>query len=68
MFLEDVLKEFLFDCRLRKLSERTLKGYRKNNLAFLGISRANLILPCLRKFIMQLFKIILIYLLWFWAV
>ena len=34
MLLEDVLKEFLFDCKLRRLSERTLKGYRNNNLAF----------------------------------
>lgn len=33
MILQDVLKEFLFDCRLRKLSDRTLKGYRNNNLA-----------------------------------
>lgn len=29
---EDVLKEFLFDCTMRKLSERTLKGYKNNNL------------------------------------
>lgn len=28
-----MLKEFLFDCRMRKLSERTLKGYKNNNLA-----------------------------------
>ncbi len=34
MLLEDVLKEFLFDCKLRKLSERTMKGYRNNNRAF----------------------------------
>lgn len=34
MFNEDVLKEFLFDCKLRKLSDRTLKGYRNNNRAF----------------------------------
>lgn len=33
MLIEDVLKEFLFDCRMRKLSERTLKGYKNNNLA-----------------------------------
>lgn len=33
MYLQDVLKEFIFDCRLRKLSERTLKGYRNNNLS-----------------------------------
>lgn len=34
MLLEDVLKEFLFDCKLRRLSERTIKGYKNNNLAF----------------------------------
>ena len=28
----DVLKEFLFDCTLRKLSERTMKSYKNNNL------------------------------------
>lgn len=28
---EDVLKEFIFDCQLRKLSDRTIKGYRNNN-------------------------------------
>lgn len=33
MLLEDVLKEFIFDCRLRKLSERTVKGYKNNNLS-----------------------------------
>jgi integrase/recombinase XerD len=29
----EVVKEFLFDCRMRKLSERTVKGYKNNNLA-----------------------------------
>lgn len=33
MFNEDVLKEFIFDCRIRKLSERTIKSYRNNNMA-----------------------------------
>ena len=33
MLLQDVLKEFIFDCRMRKLSERTIKGYKNNNLA-----------------------------------
>jgi len=33
MINEDVLKEFIFDCRIRKLSERTIKSYRNNNLA-----------------------------------
>lgn len=32
--LQDVLIEFLFDCKLRKLSERTTKSYKNNNLAF----------------------------------
>lgn len=31
MLLEIVLKEFLYDCQLRKLSERTIKGLRNNN-------------------------------------
>lgn len=30
MLLEDCLKEFIFDCKLRKLSERTIKSYRGN--------------------------------------
>lgn len=29
---EDVLKEFIFHCRMQKYSERTLKGYKNNNL------------------------------------
>ena len=29
------LKEFIFDCRLRKLSERTIKSYNNNNLRLL---------------------------------
>ncbi|MBQ8814037.1 MAG: tyrosine-type recombinase/integrase [Lachnospiraceae bacterium] len=33
MFNEDVLKEFIFHCRMKKYSERTLKGYKNNNLA-----------------------------------
>lgn len=32
MLNEDVLKEFLFDCRMKKYSERTIKGYKNNNL------------------------------------
>lgn len=35
MLNQDALKEFLFDCRMRKLSERTLKGYKNNNLKML---------------------------------
>lgn len=33
MLLEEILKEFLFDCRLRMLSERTISGYKNNNLS-----------------------------------
>lgn len=29
----DVLKEFIFDCKMRKLSDRTIKSYKNNNLA-----------------------------------
>lgn len=35
MFNEDVLKEFIFDCKMRKLSDRTIKSYRNNNLAMM---------------------------------
>lgn len=31
MLNQDVLKEFIFDCKMRKLSDRTIKGYRNNN-------------------------------------
>lgn len=34
MLNQDVLKEFIFDCKMRKLSERTIKGYKNNNLRF----------------------------------
>lgn len=34
MLLEDVLKEFIFDCKVRNLSERTIKEYKNNNLKF----------------------------------
>lgn len=34
MLLQNVLQEYLCDCQLRKLSERTLKGLRNNNLRF----------------------------------
>lgn len=33
MLNDDILKEFIFDCKLRKLSERTIISYRNNNLA-----------------------------------
>ena len=31
MLLDDALKEYVYDCQLRKLSERTIKGVRNNN-------------------------------------
>ncbi|MHB8063568.1 MAG: tyrosine-type recombinase/integrase [Ruminiclostridium sp.] len=34
MLLQDVLKEFVFECEIRKLSKRTIKGYRNNNALF----------------------------------
>lgn len=33
MLNADVLKEFIFDCKMRKLSDRTIKSYQNNNLA-----------------------------------
>lgn len=35
MLNQDILKEFLFDCKMRKLSERTIKSYKNNNLKML---------------------------------
>jgi integrase/recombinase XerD len=35
MLNQDVLIEILFDCQMRKLSERTTKGYINNNLKML---------------------------------
>ena len=32
MLLEDVLKEFIFDCTLRKMTDRTIKEYNGNNV------------------------------------
>lgn len=34
MLHDDVLKEFIFDCELRRLSKKTIKGYKNNNLRF----------------------------------
>ena len=34
MLNQDVIQEFIFDCKMRKLSERTIKGYLNNNLRF----------------------------------
>lgn len=33
MLNEDVIKEFIFDCKMRKLSDRTIKSYKNNNIA-----------------------------------
>ncbi len=34
LLLEDVLKEFIFDCQIRNLSKRTIKSYKNNNMRF----------------------------------
>lgn len=34
MLLQDILKEFVFECEIKKLSMRTIKGYRNNNALF----------------------------------
>lgn len=34
MVLQDVLKEFVFDCEIRKMSSRTIKSYRNNTQRF----------------------------------
>lgn len=34
MFLQDVIKEFIFEIKLRNYSERTIKGYKNNILKF----------------------------------
>ena len=34
MLINDQLKEFIFDCEIRKISPRTLKSYRNNNQRF----------------------------------
>ena len=41
MLLEDLLKEFVFDCEIRKLSKRTIKSYRNNNRRFLNFIKGN---------------------------
>lgn len=34
MLINDALQEFIYDCEIRKISPRTLKSYRNNNLRF----------------------------------
>jgi len=41
MLLEDLLKEFVFDCEIRKLSKRTIKSYINNNQRFLNFIKGN---------------------------
>lgn len=36
MYSKDIVKEFIYECELRKLSKRTIKGYRNNNLQFMN--------------------------------
>ena len=36
MLLEDVLKEFIFDCTLRKMTDRTIEEYNGNNVSQLA--------------------------------
>lgn len=31
MFYEDVMKEIIFDCKMRNLSSRTIRSYRQNS-------------------------------------
>ncbi|MCB2311595.1 phage integrase N-terminal SAM-like domain-containing protein [Clostridium tagluense] len=38
MLINEVLKEFIFDCEIRKISPRTLKSYRNNNQRFFNYS------------------------------
>lgn len=34
MLTKDILKEFVFECEIKKFSKRTIKGYRNNNALF----------------------------------
>ena len=34
VLLEDILEEFIYDCKIKNFWERTIKGYRNNNLKF----------------------------------
>ncbi|WP_313757153.1 tyrosine-type recombinase/integrase [Tissierella sp.] len=49
MLLEDVLKEFIYDCETRSLSPRTIKGYRNNNLRFFKFLKDELDITELEK-------------------
>lgn len=49
MLLEDVLREFIFDCELRGLSPRTIKSYRNNNLRFFKFLKDELDIVKLEK-------------------
>ncbi len=39
MLIEDVLKEFVFECKIKKLSERTVKSYKNNTSSFIIFSK-----------------------------
>ena len=39
MLLEDVLKEFIFECKMRKLSPRTVQSYQDANLRMMKFIR-----------------------------
>ncbi len=39
MLLEDVLKEFIFECKMRKLSPRTVQSYQNANLRMMKFIR-----------------------------
>lgn len=49
MLLEDVLKEFIYDCELRNLSPRTIKSYRNNNTRFFKFLEDELNITELKK-------------------
>jgi high-affinity K+ transport system ATPase subunit B len=40
MYLEDLLKEFVFDSEIRKMSIRTIKSYKNNNLRFFSFIKS----------------------------
>lgn len=34
MLMKDAIKEFVYECGVRKYTKRTIKGYKNNNLLF----------------------------------
>ena len=47
--LNDVLKEFLFDCEVKNYSIRTIKGYKNNNALFHNYLRQELKIEMLEE-------------------